>query len=73
MQAIKDNAVYTVDENNKDEYRKRGFDIYDDKGKLIAYGVGKTVSIEKYVALQAELETVKAELKALKKTKKKED
>lgn len=70
MQAIKDNAVYRVDDNTKDEYRRRGFDIYDDKGNLIAYGVGKTVPIEKYVALEKELKALKAELKKTAKTKK---
>lgn len=70
MQAIKDNAVYRVDDNTKDEYRRRGFDIYDDKGNLIAYGVGKTVPIEKYVALENELKALKAELKKTAKTKK---
>jgi len=70
MLAIKDNAVYTVDEITKDEYRGRGFDIFDDEGNLIAYGVGKTVPIEKYVALEEELKAVKEELEALKKTAK---
>lgn len=70
MQAIKENAVYRVNEDTMEEYRTRGFDIYDDKGKLIKYGVGKTVPIEKYVELQKELETVKAELKKFKKAKK---
>lgn len=73
MQAIKDNAVYRVNDENKEEYRSRGFDIYDDNGKLLAYGVGKVVPIEKYVELQKELDALKKELKAtVKKEKKKE-
>lgn len=79
MKAVKENAVYRVNDDTMEDYRRRGFDIYDDNDKLVAYGVGKKVSIEKYVALKeeleavkAELETVKAELKALEKKAKKE-
>lgn len=72
MQAIKENAVYRVNEENKEEYRSRGFDIYDDNGKLLAYGVGKVVPIEKYVKLQEENKALKKEIEALKKGKKKE-
>lgn len=72
MQAIKENAVYRVNEENKEEYRSRGFDIYDDNGKLLAYGVGKVVPIEKYVELQEENKALKKEIEALKKGKKKE-
>lgn len=35
MRAIKDNKVYTVSESNMDEYLALGYDILDDKGKLI--------------------------------------
>ena len=61
MVAKKANKQYTIDEKQKAFYQTSGFDIYDDKGQLIEYGKGKTVSIEEYEKLKAELEALKGE------------
>ena len=41
MTAEKDNKVYTIDQNQVAAYQTAGFDIRDDDGKLIEYGVDK--------------------------------
>lgn len=59
MKAVKSNKEYTIDETMKDSYRKDGFDIYADDGDLIAYGAGKTVPYETYMAVKNELDKLK--------------
>ncbi len=67
MKAIKGNKAYKI---NTDEevkaYKSQGFDIYDDNGKIKEHGLGKTVSLEKYEALEKENAKLKAENKKLK-------
>ena len=60
MIAVKDNREYDVNEVNMEDYRKRGYDIYDN-GVLIAYGAGRTVSMEKYRMLEKRYENLMAE------------
>ena len=48
MTAEKDNKVYTIDQNQVAAYQTAGFDIRDDDGKLIEYGVDKTVPYSVY-------------------------
>lgn len=60
MQAKKKNKVYTIAEADKARYAKDGFDIYDDSGALISVGAGKTVPLEKYLALEKKLQELKA-------------
>lgn len=60
MKAVKANKVYTIAEVEKARYIDEGFDICDDDGAIIAYGRGKTVPYEQFVALQKELEAAKA-------------
>ena len=68
MRAIKENREYTlVDKAQAEVYKARGFDIYDDSGKLIAYGAGKNVPLERYAALEEENKKLVAENKKLKK------
>lgn len=69
MKARKGNKEYTVSEENKENFIKRGFDIFDDKGKKIADGTGKNVSIEAYNKIQGENAKLKSELKKLKEEK----
>ncbi len=69
MKAVKENKVFSVTDVDVEAFRKEGYDIYDDDGKVIAYGVGKTVPIEKYVALQNQVEELKKEVASLKKKK----
>lgn len=62
MRAVKDNKEYTVvsDEQRK-AYTAIGYDIYDNDGKLLERGAGKTVSAAEYDALKAELEALRKE------------
>lgn len=70
MRAIKGNKEYTVDEASMKAYQAEGFDILGDDGKVIAYGLGKTVPYAQYMEVKTELEALKA---ATKKTAKKEE
>ena len=54
MKAVKGNRVYSIDETVKARYQNEGFDIYDDDGKGIAYGKGKTVPNTEYEAMKEE-------------------
>lgn len=68
MQAVKDNCVYTITTDAEAEaYKARGFDIYDDKGKLKEHGAGKTVPYEEHEKVLTENKKLKAELAKLKK------
>lgn len=67
MKATKGNKVYLIDENQKDSYKKQGFDIIDDAGNVISYGAGKTVSYDKYSKLKKENENLKARMSKLEK------
>lgn len=66
MRAIKANKEYTIDEGALKAYQAEGFDILDDDGKVIAYGIGKTVPYEKYMELKTENEALLKEIEALK-------
>ena len=62
MKAVKENREYTLTTDaEKNLYQKRGFDIFDDKGKLIAYGAGRTVPLEEYLKLKEENEKLTKE------------
>lgn len=60
MYAKKENKVYKVDEQNKKSYLAQGYDIFDDKHKLIEKSPKSTVSYEAYAKLQAELKKLKS-------------
>lgn len=65
MKAVKENKVYTLtNEQEAELYRLKGFDILDDNGNILKYGAGKTVPYEKYAAVVAELEELKAKGKS---------
>ena len=66
MKAVKANRQYTITEAEVASFRNEGYDIYDDNGKLIHYGVGKTVPFERYAKLMAQLEAKNDEIIALK-------
>ncbi len=53
MKAIKDNKVYTVDGSSVKDYLARGYDIYEDNGKLIERSPSSTVSRREYDELLA--------------------
>lgn len=78
MLAIKANKVYKVDEMSKASYLAQGFDICDDKGKLIERSPSATVPAVKLdeankriAELEAELAALKSEFKTEKKDGKK--
>ena len=66
MKAVKANKVYTVDETTKDAYLAQGFNITDDKGKVIERSPSSSVSYEAYSKVVAENKALKAEIKKLK-------
>ncbi len=65
MKAVKANKVYTVDETTKDTYLAQGFNIIDDKGKVIEHSPSSSVSYEAYSKVVAENKALKAEIKKL--------
>lgn len=65
MQAVKGNKVYEINETEKPKYIAMGYDITEGE-EIIAYGKGKTVPYEQYIALLKENEALKVELEALK-------
>lgn len=71
MTARKHNKCYSITEREARTFQQDGYDIYDDAGKLIEYGAGKKVPLEKFVELQRENEALKAEIKSLKAKKEK--
>ena len=73
MKAVKQNKVYTVDKKSMDSYAAKGFDIYDEDGKIVKHGAGKTVpygeydaAIAKGKAMESELAAKDAEIESLK-------
>ena len=62
MKAVKENKVYTIDESQRKAYAAQGYDITDDRGKIIEYAVGKTVPYAKYAALLEENKRLKKQL-----------
>lgn len=72
MYAQKLNRVIQVNEQTKDFYLNNGYDIYDDKGKVIEHGRGASVSAVAYEKLVEENEQLKAEIEKLKSKKSKE-
>lgn len=65
MTAEKDNKVYSIDKGQMAAYQVAGYDIYGDDGKVIAYGAGKTVAYEDYMALKKENEGLRARIAEL--------
>lgn len=59
MIAVKENKVYTIDENSKSTFLSQGFDICDDSGKVLEYSQTGTVSRAEYNKVLAELEKLK--------------
>ena len=66
MYAKKLNRVIQVNEQTKDFYINQGYDICDDKGKVIEHGKGATVSAVAYQKLAEENEKLAEENEKLK-------
>lgn len=62
MVAIKENRQYTINDTDVQSFAKEGYDIYDDNGNIVAYGMGKTVSYEKYAKLMEQVESLQDEI-----------
>lgn len=62
MIAEKSNRIYKIDESLKAKYLSDGFDIKDDDGRILAYGMGKSVSYEKYASVLHENAELKAKI-----------
>ena len=58
MKAKKSNRCYSIEPREANHFQAQGYDIYDDDGKIVMYGAGKTVSIESYVALKKQNESL---------------
>lgn len=67
MKAIKGNRVYTITEAEAESFKNEGYDIKDDNGAIVAYGAGKTVSMEKYADLLKRYEALSEENEMLRK------
>jgi hypothetical protein len=65
MKAVKGNKVYDVNQTTQKSYQESGFDILDDNGQVVAYGRGKTVPFDMYVALKKEKEQLELENREL--------
>ena len=65
MKAKKSNKSYNIEEYEFNKFKAQGYDIYDDNGKLIALGAGKTVSAEKYFNVLKENERLKDQITLL--------
>ena len=68
MRAERGNKEYVIDKTMVSDYQNQGYDIYDDDGKIVAYGKGKTVPYEEYMALKAENQELKQKIQDLQKT-----
>lgn len=66
MYAVKENRCYTITEADVNHFQKAGYDILDEKNKVVAYGAGKMIAYEKYAEVLAENEKLKAEVEKLK-------
>lgn len=49
MKAIKQNRAYTISADQATAFARAGYDVYDDNGKIVQYGAGKTVAYTQYV------------------------
>ena len=67
MRAERGNKEYVISETMASDYQNQGYDIYDDDGKLVAYGKGKTVPYEEYMALKAKNQELEQKLQDLQK------
>lgn len=71
MRASKENKVYTIDTTQKEYYIAQGYDILDDEGNIIEYGVGKSVSYKEHKELKAKYEELEKNYNVLEKENKK--
>ena len=61
MRATKENREYAITEADVESFVKEGYDIYDELGRLVRYGAGKTVPMERYAELTERYEALMEE------------
>lgn len=62
MKAVKENKVYSIDEQQKAAYLAQGYDITEDDGTLIQHSQLATVPYAEYEKVMNELNALKAEM-----------
>lgn len=67
MKASKGNKEYVINGDQVKAYQDSGFDVKDDDGNMIAYGKGKTVPYETYMAVVKEKEDLQKQIEDLQK------
>jgi hypothetical protein len=71
MIAVKENREYTINEADAKAYAQQGYDVYDNKGNVVAWGAGKTISYAVHMdmlkAKDEEIAKLKKEIAKLKK------
>ena len=75
MKAKKSNKSYVIEASDAKKFQSKGYDIYDDKGELVAFGAGKMIPAETYLAVlkeNIELKKKISESQTMKKSKKEE-
>lgn len=61
MRAAKENREYAITEADVESFVNEGYDIYDDRGKIIRYGKGKVVPFDTYAQLTERFEALMEE------------
>lgn len=62
MKAIKENRQYTINDTDVQRFARDGYDVYDDDGNIVAFGVGKSVPFEKYAKAMEQIEKLQEEI-----------
>lgn len=55
MKAVKENKEYDITETQKAMYLNEGYDIVDDKGKVLEYSPKKTITYNEHIKIVDEL------------------
>lgn len=71
--AKRKNREYQIDQAQTAEYVAAGFDIYNQDGKLIEHGAGKTVPYAAHMAALDRIKELEVELRKLKGEEKTQD
>lgn len=67
MRAVKKNKEYMINDAQKQDYQKMGYDIMDDEGNVVGFAYGKTVPYETYMDVVKEKENLQKQVENYKK------
>lgn len=67
MRAVKKNKEYMINDAQKQDYQKMGYDIMDDEGNVVGFAYGKTVPYETYMDVVKEKENLQKQVEDYKK------